>query len=338
MNNFAFVDAAIHKLSGAVSAQDRSAAATGVTGTEALLHALDHVLRHFGCAVDGMSLAASVRQGDDAEATIRRVVERHHIHVRQVEIDRDETRTFGGPVLAFRGSTAVVLLPGMWRRWAEVSAGAAKSEALQPHAFTFYRMLSPEPSRVRDFLRLVCSRESRADLLWAVAWGIIAAALGTVSVYLTRWLVDWALPLGDKAGLTLLATGWAVVAFTSANLRLSRALLQSRVGARVDVNTEAALVGRALSLPMSVFKGLGAGDLAERIGDACQFGKTAYGMVTETVISLGTLIGYAVMLESTSAKATLVIGVATLLRALVSGLAIVGMYYEERSRRSTAVV
>jgi ABC-type bacteriocin/lantibiotic exporter with double-glycine peptidase domain len=326
-----FVDGAVQKLAAAVSARETASGVVPATPAKSLAHALDCILRHFGCAVDEMSLAAALR-GEDVEASIRRVAQRHHIHIREVRLEANDKRTFGGPVLAFRGPTAVVLLPGMWKHWSEVTTGPAPGEPLQTRAFAFYRTLSPEASRVRDFLLMMCGRESVRDLAWALTWGAVAAALSTVSVHLTRWLVDWALPQGDKGGLALLATGWAVVAFTSSNLRLSRSLLQARIGARIDVNTEAALVSRALSLPMSVLKGLGAGDLSERIGDACQFGKVAYGTVTDTVIALGTAVGYAVMLATTSSKATMVVGAVMLLRAALSGLAITGMYYEGRKQ------
>ena len=78
-------------------------------------------------------------------------------------------------------------------------------------------------------------RESRRDLTYALVWGLVAAALSAASVYLMQSLVEWALPQGDRSSLALLACGWCVVAFAASNLRLSRALLQTRIGTRVNV-------------------------------------------------------------------------------------------------------
>ena len=325
-----FLDGAVHKLAAAVSSGVRERAEAPLTPAKALARAMVRVLGHFGCAVDEMTLSALVR-GEDLEASLRRVCEKYRLHVREMRIEGDEKRPFGAPVLAFRGAMAVTLLPGVFRPWSEVSEIEA-TEPLAPRAFAFHRTLGPEPSRLRDFLRTTIGRESVHDASWALAWGVVAALLGTVSVYLTRWLVDWALPQGDKAGLTLLAIGGGVVAFTSSNLRLSRALLQARIAARVEVTTEATLIGRALSLPMNVFKGMGAGDLAERIGDACAFGKAAYGTLLDTIISLGTFAGYAAMLATTSTKATLVVAGVMFLRAAISGIAIAGLYREGRKQ------
>jgi ABC-type bacteriocin/lantibiotic exporter with double-glycine peptidase domain len=186
--------------------------------------------------------------------------------------------------------------------------------------------LGTEPIGLGAFWRAMLGRESKRDLTFAVACGIVAATLSAVSVYLMRSLVEWALPQGDRSSLTLLASGWCVVAFTASNLRLSRALLQTRIGTRVDVGTEAALVGRALSLPMSEFKGRGSGDLSERIRDASQFGKVAYGTAADVALAGASALAYMAMLATTSTRATLAILGLMLLRTAVAGVALAAMY------------
>jgi ATP-binding cassette subfamily C protein len=168
--------------------------------------------------------------------------------------------------------------------------------------------------------------ESTRDLAAAVACGIVAAALGALSTYLLQSLVDWALPQGERSSLLLLAVGWCVAAFSASNLRLSRALLQTRIGMRVDVGTEAALVRRVLSLPLGAFKGKGSGDLSERIRDACQFAKVAYGTITDVTLAGATFVAYGAMLASASVRAMLAVLVVMLVRAAVASIALAGMY------------
>jgi ATP-binding cassette subfamily C protein len=323
------VDGAVHRLAAAVSGREAPVAASPGRPHGSLGIALARLLEYFRCPVDEMTLAAAIR-AEDREGAIRRVCEDNHIHVREVELDAQEKRTFGGPVLAFRGGEAVVLLPGTWRRWSARGGDSTLHEDFEPRAFTFYRGLPAEPLRLRDLARAVFGRESRVDLTYAIGWGLLAAALSSLSVYLIQSLVEWALPQGDRSSLALLACGWCVVAFAASNLRLSRVLLQTRIGTRVNVSMEAALVGRALSLPLSEYKGFGAGDLSERIRDACQAGKVAYGTATDVILAGATVLAYGVLLATTSVRATLAVGAVIVLRAAVAGVLLAGTYADGR--------
>jgi ATP-binding cassette subfamily C protein len=319
-----FVDGAVHQLAAAVSGKEPVAAAEPAGDRRSLTRALGRVLTHFGCAFDELGVAVAARSGD-VDSIVRGVCEQHDIHVREIALGPKESRNFAAPVLAFRGDEAVVLFPGSWRRWSEAGDALAEGE-LSARAFTFYRGLGAGPVRPRDFWRLVLGSDSRRDLFYAVGCGVVAAALGTVSIYLMQSLVEWALPQGDRGGLALLAAGWCVVAFTSSNLRLSRALFQARVGTRADVVTEAALVGRALSLPLSEFKGHSSGELSERIRDACLFGRVAYSTATEVLLAGVAALAYLGLLASTSLRAALVVAAVMLVRAAVAALALSGMY------------
>ena len=330
-----FVDGAVHKLAAAVSSRTRVAADEPGRGRGSLTRALTAVLEHFACTVDEMSLAVADRSNDDPEGVIRAICEEHRIHVREVELEPRESRTFAAPVLAFRGGEAVVLMPGTWRRWSERGRVAAREHDFQARAFTFYRTVGSEPLSLAAFWRLVLGPESRRDLIFAVVCGLAATGLGTISVYLMQSLVDWALPQGDRTSLALLAAGWCVVAFTASNLRLSRALLAARIGTRVDVATEAALVGRALSLSLSEFKGRGSGDLSERIRDACEFGKVAYGAAIDIALAAACALVYTALLASISLRATAVVAAVMTVRAIVAILAL-GAMYADGKRQAVA--
>ena len=322
-----FVDSAVHKLAAVVSSSDAKVIQEMGHAQSGLMRALMRILEHFGCPADEMSLTVAAR-GGDTDSVIRSTCERNDIHVREIELSVHESRTFSAPVLAFRGGEAVVLMPRTWKKWAELRDGTTSDAAFEPRAYTFYRKLGNAPMSVRAFWRAVLSSESKRDLRFAVIWGIIAALLSAISVYLMRLLIEWALPQSDRGSLGLLAAGWCVVALTASNLRFSRALLLTRVGTRVDVGAEAALVDRALSLPLSEFKGKGAGELSERIRDACQFGKVAYGTGIDIAVAAASALAYVVMLGTTSIRAMLVVSAVMLLRAAIAAVALTGMYVD----------
>ena len=331
----AFVGEAISKLSAAVSGVKHTTAAV-VPGKAhgALADALAQVLEYFGCPADAVSLGTAVR-GDDVEEIIKRVCAQNQIHVRGVMLKAGDLGKMWGPMLAFRPEGAVFLRPGLWKKWSVASGERVREEDLQQGAFTFYRGLSSEPVLMRDLWRAVFGKENQRDLAFAVLWGVVAAALSAASVYLMGSLVNWALPEGDRRSLGLLAAGWCAVAITSSNLRLSRALLQARVGTRVDVSTEAALVGRSLSLPMSLFKGMAAGDLSERIRGACQLGRAAYGTATDVLLAAIASIAYGFMLMTTSWHAALAVLSVVFLRALIGAGLLSGMYMEGQAQAAT---
>jgi ABC-type bacteriocin/lantibiotic exporter with double-glycine peptidase domain len=328
-----FVNGAIERLAASVSSKAITApsAAAGAHAPAAL--ALGIVLDHFGCALDDMSLANAARH-KDVEAFVRAVCETKRIHVRRIELAPRDARPFAGPVLAFRANEPVVLLPSFWRKRREAGDAARNKIDFDPHAYSFYRTLPNGPLKLLDLWRTVLAKENRHDLIFAMAWGAIGAGLSTVSITLMRALVEWALPLGDRGSLMLLALGWCVVAFTAANLRLSRALLQARIGTRIGVNVEAALVDRALALPLSALKGIGAGDISERIHNATDFGRVAVGTASNAILAVASVAIYGAMLATTSGRAAGVVVVLIAARSLLGGVLLAVTF---RSGRSQAI-
>src|SRR6266540_6520150 len=148
------VDVAVHKLAAAVSSRKPLLAHEAGREQRSLTRAMTRVLEHFGCAVDEMSLAVATR-GGEVETIVRRVCEQHQIYVREVELEPHEARTFAGPVLAFRGGEAVVLLPGTFTRWSESGDRVAATGNFELRAFTFYRGLVTGPIGLSDFWRVV---------------------------------------------------------------------------------------------------------------------------------------------------------------------------------------
>jgi ABC-type bacteriocin/lantibiotic exporter with double-glycine peptidase domain len=328
-DNQQFIEGALRRLVAPLAARD--AVDGSVKG--ALAPALSQILRYFGHAVDEVSLAASLRR-HDPEAAIRRVCAENHIHVRSVLLEANDKRRFGAPILARRGGDTVALLPATWRPWTELGRTPGNDAPLEPAAWAFYKMLPEGPATLGDLARLVFSGENRRELTYAALFGLVAAALSSASVYFMALLVEWALPEGDRAALSLLASGWAVVAIAASNLRLSRILLQTRIGTRVSVATEAALVERALSLPLGEFKGTSAGELAERIRGGTQFGRAAFGTMADILLAAVTLLAYAAMLSTTSVRAVLAVGGVLVARALVGAPLLYGMYRHGKTQAS----
>jgi ABC-type bacteriocin/lantibiotic exporter with double-glycine peptidase domain len=318
----AVVESGLERVIAAVSGTARRRRPHPEDEREAFAFALAEVLRGFGCAVDGMSIASLVREGDFPWLA-RRICEPYGVFVRDIEIG-SLARTFAGPVIAFRGSEAVVLRPGVWRRWREIGGEGKRGEPFQPGGFTFYRDLPAAPTTVRALLRAAFGRESRVDLGYALAWGLAGAALTSASVFLLSWLVEWVLPEGDRGGVALLSAGWVVVAVAASNLRLARALLALRIGARMGVATEAALVKRTLDLPLSAFKGEGAGDTCERIRDASQLARASVELATDLALAAASLVVYGGILAATSLGAALAVAAVLGARAATSAPLLVG--------------
>jgi len=337
----ALVEGAIRRLSEAVGRlpAERGSAAAKAPLTSPLEDALARVLAYFGRPSDEVAVAFAAREEKLRDA-LRAVCDRHGLLARQVEIQSGDLKHLWGPILATRRGVPVLLVPGIWRRWRAVGIGAEKdgpvrAEELDSRAYSFSLGLGPDPISVRNLWRELFGRDNRRDLWYAAIWGVAAAAVSASSVYLIGSMVDGALPEGDRRSLDLLAAGWCAAALTASNLRLSRALLQARIGTRLDVTAEAALVGRTLSLPVRVFKSMAAGDLGERIRGACLFGKSVCGTSTDVVLAAVIAVAYGALLAATSWQATFAVLAVSLVRAVVGGGLLSGMYFEGR-RQATA--
>jgi ATP-binding cassette subfamily C protein len=182
-----------------------------------------------------------------------------------------------GPLLGFLadGHVPVVLLPRAHggyeahvyvegRTPRPVPVDDAFAARLERTATIFYASL-PDTARGLRGLAAFLLEGSRRDLLLGVAVSVVAGILGLAIPAATGLLVSRILPAGDLRMLVFLGVVLASTIAAIATCGYVSRMLLVRVEARAGTRGSAAILHRALELPLGFFRRFAVGDLADRL-------------------------------------------------------------------------
>lgn len=236
-------------------------------------------LLHGACAVvlraSGLTIGrpGTMRAVDDVPAWLENFCRDNRLVKRKVALTRGNWwRNDLGALLAFRASDGapVALVPdaagylltdpadGSIRR---VNASVAAD--LSRHAIMFFCGLPAIKLRFWNLLHFSSAGNLR-DYRRLLGFGLAGGALGLVSPFVTRLLVDAVLPSANRDELLQLVLMLTIAAVGVAAFTFCRGLAASRIRTRLGNNTQAAVIDRMLSLPTPFFREHEAGDLAQR--------------------------------------------------------------------------
>jgi ATP-binding cassette subfamily C protein len=282
-------------------AQVLAASDAPAPGGGSALHACCAMVLHAsGRALDKQIAAPPATS--DTERWLELFCRKHRLAKRRVALSGPAWwREDLGPLLGFRATdgAALALVPdargylltdpadGSRRQVDEaIAAGLARQ------AIMFFNILPGGPVRFRELLRFGLAGSGR-DRWRLLGFGLAGGALGLVTPFVTRLLVDKVLPGANRGELgqlvlMLLISAVGVTAFT-----LCRGLAAMRVQARLGNSTQAAVIERLLCMPAPFFRDHEAGDLAQRalgIDSILQMiGNTAEGAIFGWVFGLFSL-------------------------------------------------
>jgi ATP-binding cassette subfamily C protein len=210
---------------------------------------------------------------DGSGAWLEKFCRRNRLSQRQVDLSAaDWWRKDLGPLLAFRtdGDRPVALVAdGTGYLLTDPTTGSRcrvndqVAASLSRGGLMFFSSLPAGKLGFRDLLQFSLVG-SRRDYRRLVGFGLAGGALGMVSPFVTRLLVDSVLPSAKRSELLQLVLMLALTAIGVAAFAFSRGLAANRIRTRLGNNMQAAVIDRLLSLPTPFFREHEAGDLAQR--------------------------------------------------------------------------
>ena len=234
---------------------------------------------HGACAVvlqaSGLAIPrpGTMRNVDDVSAWLDNFCRDNRLVKRQVALTRGKWwRNDLGALLGFRASDGapLALVPDaqgyLLTNPADGSTRRVNPElaaSLSGHAFMFFCGLPATRLRFWNLLHF-SSAGNLHDYRRLLGFGLAGGALGLVSPFVTRLLVDAVLPSANRDELLQLVLMLAIAAIGVAAFTFCRGLAANRIRTRLGNNTQAAVIDRLLSLPAPFFRDHEAGDLAQR--------------------------------------------------------------------------
>lgn len=280
----------------ALSAEQAAMQASASNEAQTMHHALSEVVQvlsasdelppaasgnplYGACAIVLRAAGIAIREpgghaaGDDSAGWLAHFCRRNHLAQRGVDLSGAAWwRKDLGPLLAFQADDGrpVALVPdGIGYLLTDPDSGSRRrvdgkmAAGLSRQGLMFFCSLPAVKLRFRDLIQFSLAG-SRIDYRRLLGFGLAGGALGMVSPFVTRLLVDSVLPGANRSELLQLVLMLALTAVGVTAFTFSRGLAANRIRTRLGNSMQAAVVDRMLSLPAPFFRDHEAGDLAQR--------------------------------------------------------------------------
>ena len=179
-----------------------------------------------------------------------------------------------GPILAFtkEDGLPVALLPGKIRGYTftDPKTGTHKrldsktSALFSEEAICFYRPLPLKKLGIIDLLLYIRSCASLSDHALIIAATLAVTLIGLAIPRITKALTGPILESGRESALIGVAICLICVSLSSQLISSVKNLLQARLDSKISLGTEASMMMRLLSLPVSFFRQYTPGELKSR--------------------------------------------------------------------------
>src|SRR5690606_3228224 len=135
-------------------------------------------------------------------------------------------------------------------------------------------------------------RQHLPQLMRAFAYSLLLLGLGTAGPWLSRYVFDEVIPLGDLSGLAWIGVGYIAVIVLSMFGRLARTWVISRLGFEIDKQLTVALYQRFFRLPLAEFLRRTPGDVQATLAEVSAIRQFITGQLIANLLEYINLIVY----------------------------------------------
>ena len=207
---------------------------------------------------------------------------------RRVELTGNWYMDGFGPLLAeTKEGEVIALLPRKTGGYAFLDRGSGKTVRVKRSnagqigagALCFYKPLPLRRLGVADLIKFMVHSLAPSDIGMMCVLTLAVTFLGMITPYGTRLLFNIVVPSGDVFQLLSVAVLLLGTVVAATLINMTGEVLTTRVGGRVDVCVQSAIMARIIALPVAFFRDYSAGDLAQRLQNANQMCGAMMGML-----------------------------------------------------------
>lgn len=308
---------------------------------EQLDAALAVLLAHFNAKP-----SAAPPVGDTEERRLDSTLHSHGIMRRKVRLEGEWYKDAIGAMLgALQDGTPVALLPrgaagycyvdpttGRRVRVTGANAGDIRSDAL-----CLYKPLPLKPLGLRDLALFGLRSLGKADYATVVVVSVIATAIGLLPAWANQVIFDQVVPYGKPSLALPVAVLLMGAALSQTVIGLARSLVTARIGTKLNVQVQAAVMARLLLLPPRFFVEHQPGELTNRAMAVTQLVQLLMQVVFTTGLSSVLSLVYIVQIASFAPQLTIPALFVLIVNAVVTTAAtLANMRYDQKQLENTA--
>lgn len=137
---------------------------------------------------------------------------------------------------------------------------------LSKDAFLCYAGFPSRALKLFDLIKFMFIHCWKTDYRAIILTSLFAGFIPLATPIITQTVFEDIIPIFDRQGLATVTQVMMVTAFTTAALSIVRSIAVLRISTKIEMNAEAAMWGRLMSLPTKFFRRYTVGELASRMG------------------------------------------------------------------------
>lgn len=284
-DNEVFEDA-FTKMARAV-AGGKIAAALNDSGEQSI-NAMEEILTYYH--VKSREIPESIKDNNDRLEYLMRP---HGIMRRSVRLSAGWHQDAAGAMLGTKkkDGSIVALIPAASFGYSyfdtdsgkRIRIGRKNEDLFEAEAVAFYKPFPMKKLGMPDLLRYILDTLLASDIVWMAAAAFTVTLLGMVAPRLNNMLFSDVIESKSMRLLAAITVFMVCASISGMMINGAKGLINGKVGAKMNLAVEAAIMMRILSLPADFFKRYSSGELSSRaqyIGSLCQ-------MLVSTILSTG---------------------------------------------------
>ena len=284
--------------------------------------------------------------GDTVEQQLDSMLHPHGVMRRQVLLEGAWYKdAFGVMLGALRNGTPVALLPRGAAGYYYVDPVSGKhvrvtkgnAGTIEPEAICLYRPLPLKPLGLRDLALFGLQSLGKADYVTIVVVSAIATAIGLLPAWANQVIFDQVVPYGKPSLVLPVAVLLVGAVLSQTIIGLARSFVTARIGTKLSVQVQAAVMARVLLLPPRFFAEHQPGELANRAMAVTSLVQLLMQVVFTTGLSSVLSLVYIVQIAHFAPQLTIPAIFVVIANAVGTTVAtIANMRYDQQQLESTA--
>ncbi|MDO4851124.1 MAG: NHLP bacteriocin export ABC transporter permease/ATPase subunit [Actinomycetota bacterium] len=308
---------------------------------EGLDAALAVLLVHFN-----VKPSATPPVGDTEEQRLDSTLHPHGIMRRKVRLEGEWYKDAVGAMLGFlQDGTPVALLPRGAAGYCRVDPATGKrvritggnAGDIRSDALCLYQPLPLKPLGLRDLALFGLQSLGKADYATVIIVSVIATVIGLLPAWANQVIFDQVVPYGKPSLVLPVAALLVGAALSQVVIGLARSLVTARIGTKLNVQVQAAVMARLLLLPPRFFAEHQPGELTNRAMAVTQLVQLLMQVVFTTGLSSVLSLVYIAQIASFAPQLTIPALFVLVVNAVVTTAAtLANMRYDRKQLENTA--
>lgn len=242
------------------------------------VYVVKHVAKALKMSIDAINIDPDTASRLDEAALLRRLVQKGGMQMRLVTLPDDWQKQDTGVMIGFytveSGRELAAIIPDspksykiyLFDKHEGFDLTEEELSRLSKDAFLVYPGFPARALKLWDLIKFMFVHCFQSDYRTIILASLFAGFIPLATPIITQTVFEDIIPIFDRQGLATVTQVMMVTAFTAAALSIVRSIAIMRISAKIEMNAEAAMWGRLMSLPTKFFRRYTVGELASRMG------------------------------------------------------------------------